>query len=176
ALLEGHAEGVASRRDESFSIELRCFGPGQPETWVSLHCSLFGDTSTTNAGLIFQLHDITSRRRAEGDLHHIAFHDSLTDLANRSCFHERLSGAVQRQRVDPRASFAVMYLDLDRFKIVNDSLGHQAGDQLLKIAAARISAQVRSGDLVARLGGDEFAVLFEGAPGHDDMEKLGARL
>ena len=176
ALLEGHADGVASRRDESFSIELRCFGPGQPETWVSLHCGPFGDASTAHAGLIYQLHDITSRRRAEGDLHHIAYHDSLTDLANRSCFHERLSGAVLRQRADTRAGFAVMYLDLDRFKIVNDSLGHTAGDQLLKIAAARISANVRPGDLVARLGGDEFAVLLEGAQDHADLARLGERL
>ena len=176
ALLERHAAGVSTRKDESFSIELRCFGPGQRETWVSLHCGLFDETKATHAGLIFQLHDITSRRRAEGDLHHIAYHDSLTDLANRNCFHERLAVAVEKHRDDSRAGFAVMYLDLDRFKIVNDSLGHPAGDQLLKVAAARISACVRPGDLVARLGGDEFAILLEGRASDDDLSGLGERL
>ncbi|HSI57701.1 MAG TPA: EAL domain-containing protein [Ideonella sp.] len=184
ALLQRHAAGIAQRQEEAFSIEIRClgFGPGpgpglgESETWVSLHCGLFGDPSTAQAGLIYQLHDITSRRRAEGDLRHIAYHDSLTDLANRNCFHERLHVAVERHRQDPRAGFAVMCLDLDRFKIVNDSLGHPAGDQLLKEAAARISAHVRPGDLVARLGGDEFAVLLEGSAGHGDYLKLGERL
>ncbi len=176
ALLERHSAGISTRKEESFSIELRCTGIGVRETWVSLHCGLFGDAGTANAGLILQLHDITSRRRAEGDLHHIAYHDSLTDLANRNCFHERLNVAVERQRGDPHAGFAVMYLDLDRFKIVNDNLGHPAGDQLLKVAAARISACVRPGDLVARLGGDEFGILFEGTTPHDQLERIGDRL
>jgi diguanylate cyclase (GGDEF)-like protein/PAS domain S-box-containing protein len=176
ALLERHTTGVATRHDESFSIELRCIGAELRETWISLHCGLFGDAGTANAGLIFQLHDITSRRRAEGDLHHIAYHDGLTDLANRNCFHERLDVAVERHRGAADAGFAVMYLDLDRFKIVNDSLGHPAGDQLLKIAADRISACVRPGDLVARLGGDEFGILFEGNVAHDDLRLIGERL
>jgi diguanylate cyclase (GGDEF)-like protein/PAS domain S-box-containing protein len=186
-LLERHALGISTRRQESFSIEMRClvFGKAGGETWVSLHCGLFGDAGNadanaadadTNAGLIYQLHDITSRRRAEGDLRHIAYHDSLTDLANRNCFQQRLNVAVERHRQDPRAGFAVMCLDLDRFKIVNDSLGHPAGDQLLKEAAARISAGVRPGDLVARLGGDEFAILLEGASGRDELVRLGERL
>ena len=173
ALLERHAADVSTRTDESFSIELRCVGRGARETWVSLHCGLFSDAATARAGLIFQLHDITSRRQAEGDLHHIAYHDGLTDLANRNCFLERLSVAVEAHRVDASAGFAVMYLDLDRFKIVNDTLGHPAGDRLLKVAAARITASVRKCDLVARLGGDEFAVLLEGALQRDDLVEMG---
>ena len=176
ALLERHVASVAARRTETFSIELRCLGADRRETWVSLHCALFGDDATVDAGLIFQLHDITSRRRAEGELHHIAYHDSLTDLANRSCFQERLSAAVERGRTDARFSFAVMYLDLDRFKVVNDTLGHPAGDELLKEVARRLNACVRPNDLVARLGGDEFAILLEETREHQDALNLGRRL
>ncbi|MEO5696243.1 MAG: EAL domain-containing protein, partial [Burkholderiaceae bacterium] len=143
ALLEKPVAGVVSRQSESFSIELRVLDIDGDETWVSLHCGLFDDPASAGAGLIFQLHDITSRRRAEGDLQHIAYHDSVTDLANRNCFNERLAAAVEVSRDDSRAGFAVMYLDLDRFKIVNDSLGHPAGDQLLKDVAGRLRRCVR---------------------------------
>ena len=176
SLLDRHVAGVVARRADTFSIELRCLGADRRETWVSLHCALFDDHASADAGLIFQLHDITSRRRAEGELQHIAYHDSLTDLANRNCFQERLSVAVERSRGDRRFGFAVMYLDLDRFKIVNDSLGHPAGDELLKEVARRLSACVRPADLVARLGGDEFAILLEETREHADAMHLGRRL
>jgi diguanylate cyclase (GGDEF)-like protein/PAS domain S-box-containing protein len=175
-LLDRHVSGVVGRRAESFSIEMRCISADQRETWVSLHCALFDDQITSAAGLIFQLHDISSRRRAEGELLHIAYHDSLTDLANRNCFQERLNVAVEHSRSDRRFSFAVMYLDLDRFKVVNDSLGHPAGDELLKEVARRLNACVRPRDLVARLGGDEFAILLEETNRHDDVTALGERL
>jgi len=175
-LLDRHVAGVAARRTETFSIELRCLGADRRETWVSLHCALFGDDTTGDSGLIFQLHDITSRRRAEGELRHIAYHDSLTDLANRSCFQERLTVAVERGQSDPHFSFAVMVLDLDRFKLVNDTLGHPAGDELLKEVARRLNACVRPTDLIARLGGDEFAILLEETREHADALYLGQRL
>ncbi len=177
-LLERHVAAVLARQNDRFSIELRCVGADQGEIWISLHCALFGtgDAAADDAGLIFQLHDISSRRRAEGALHHIAYHDPLTDLANRNCFQERLSVAVERTRLDRRQSFAVMLLDLDRFKIVNDSLGHPAGDALLKEVARRLNACVRPTDLVARLGGDEFAILIEGTQHAGDAVKLGERL
>lgn len=201
SLLERHVDDVLARRQDRFSIELRCVGADMRETWVSLHCALFGDAATeqvppiavpaaaetvaagatverarADSGLIFQLHDITSRRRAEGELRHIAYHDSLTDLANRNCFHERLSVAVERSRSERRNGFAVMMLDLDRFKIVNDSLGHPAGDELLKEVARRLAASVRPRDLVARLGGDEFAILLEDTVQQADAVRLGERL
>ena len=146
---------------EPFSMELRCQGAAGRHLWVSLHCGRFDDPDSAGSGLIYQLHDITSRRQAEGELHHIAYHDSLTDLANRNCFNERLGQAVERTRTDAALRFAVMFLDLDRFKVVNDSLGHIAGNALLREVARRLSDSVRPGDLVARLGGDEFAVLLE---------------
>ncbi len=177
-LLARHVADVQARRTESFSIELRCQGLDRRETWVSLHCTLFDEAAgaADAPGLIYQLHDITSRRRAEGDLRHIAYHDALTDLANRSCFAERLCSAVERSRTDRRSGFAVMVLDLDRFKIVNDSLGHGAGDELLKEVARRLAACVRPRDLVARLGGDEFAILLEDTQGTADALRLGERL
>ncbi len=184
ALLDRHVARVLDRQEETFSIELRCKSLQRGEIWVSLHCALFGangaapggSRSSDHTGLIFQLHDITSRRRAEGELHHIAYHDSLTDLANRNCLHERLSVAVQRSREDSRFHFALMYLDLDRFKIVNDSLGHPAGDELLKEVASRLAACVRPRDLVARLGGDEFCILVEEVSRREDVLALGERL
>jgi diguanylate cyclase (GGDEF)-like protein len=159
-------------------MELRCrvaLGDAADQSddrWVSVHCSRYEDPGGAGRCLIYQLHDITSRRVAESRLQHIAFHDSLTDLANRSCFHERLEGAVEQSRVDPSRRFAVMFLDLDRFKIVNDSLGHIAGNQLLREVARRLRECVRPTDLVARLGGDEFAVLLEGL----HQQEIGNRL
>lgn len=176
ALLDRHVAGVTERREDTFSIELRCLCADKSETWVSLHCARFDEHASSDAGLIFQLHDITSRRRAEGELRHIAYHDTLTDLANRNCFQERLSVAVERSRLDRRFNFAVMYLDLDRFKLVNDGLGHPAGDELLKEAARRLVACVRPKDLVARLGGDEFAILLEEPQHPTDVMALGERL
>jgi len=96
------------------------------------------------------------------ELQHIAFHDSLTGLPNRHRFHELLARAVERVRSDRRLQFGVMFLDFDRFKLINDSLGHCVGDQFLVQLSKRIQEHVRPGDVVARLGGDEFAVLVEG--------------
>ena len=145
----------------SGSIELRCCAGDGGEIWVSLHCSRFADPGAGGDSMVYQLHDISSRRRAEGKLHHIAYHDDLTDLANRNGFNERLQVAVERARVDPEQRFAVFFLDLDRFKVVNDSLGHAAGNEMLMKVARRLVDNVRPSDLVARLGGDEFAVLLD---------------
>ena len=167
---------VTASAGEAFSMELRCRDAAGQEIWVSLHCGRFIDPANDRSGLIYQLHDITSRRLAEGELHHIAYHDSLTDLANRNCFNERLSVTVERSRTDAAQRFAVMFLDLDRFKVVNDSLGHIAGNVLLREVARRLADGVRPGDLVARLGGDEFAVLLEQLHEPDDAVALAQRL
>ena len=134
--------------EPDFTMELRCRGRADEEVWVALHCSRFDDPGNTGSCLIYQLHDITSRHLAESRLQHIAFHDGLTDLANRHCFQERLTVAVERSRLDANVRFAVMFLDLDRFKIVNDSLGHLAGNLLLREVALRLRDCVRPIDLV----------------------------
>jgi diguanylate cyclase (GGDEF)-like protein/PAS domain S-box-containing protein len=107
--------------------------------------------------------DVTARKEAEQRLQHDALHDALTGLPNRVLFLDRLDQAIRRaQRSTPSAAAAVLFLDLDRFKLVNDSLGHQIGDEVLRAAARRLESAVRPPDTVARLGGDEFTVLLDG--------------
>ncbi|MGR6967769.1 putative bifunctional diguanylate cyclase/phosphodiesterase [Geodermatophilus sp. URMC 61] len=109
-------------------------------------------------GVVVHITDITDRKRAEEALTHQAFHDTLTGLANRALFSDRVDQALRR-RARGDASAAVVFIDLDGFKAVNDTLGHQAGDALLREVAERLRSAVRAGDTVARLGGDEFAIL-----------------
>ncbi len=151
------------RRDdfEVFALEMRCrHREGEP-VWVSTHCSFFSEPGASAPCLILQVQDITARRNAEAGLHHIAFHDSLTGLPNRRRFHEYLTEAVARAQANPKDAFAVMFLDFDRFKLINDSLGHSAGDEFLVQVSKRIKESLRPHDIVARLGGDEFAVLAQ---------------
>ena len=108
------------------------------------------------------IRDITKRKSTESRLEHLAFHDPLTDLANRALFRERVENAL-RARAREQAPFAVLFLDLDDFKKVNDSLGHTAGDELLAAVAGRLRSCIHASDTVARLGGDEFAILLENA-------------
>jgi diguanylate cyclase (GGDEF)-like protein/PAS domain S-box-containing protein len=105
--------------------------------------------------------DITDRKRAEERLTFDAFHDGLTQLPNRALFMDRLKRAIDAQARHKETVYAVLFLDLDRFKVVNDSLGHMVGDQLLVAVSERLRATIRASDTVARLGGDEFAVLVE---------------
>jgi diguanylate cyclase (GGDEF)-like protein/PAS domain S-box-containing protein len=106
--------------------------------------------------------DITERKHAEEQLLHDALHDNLTGLANRALLLDRLDRLLQKTRRHPDYRFAVLFIDLDRFKRVNDSLGHGAGDALLAAVADRLGTQIRSEDTLARVGGDEFAVLLTG--------------
>jgi diguanylate cyclase (GGDEF)-like protein len=120
--------------------------------------------------------DITERKRTEQDLRHVALHDALTDLPNRLLFTERVAQALARQRQDPAYRFAVLFLDFDDFKMINDSLGHVAGDRLLVEIAVRLRDQARPGDLISRLGGDEFTVLLEDVAGPADVEHAALRI
>jgi diguanylate cyclase (GGDEF)-like protein len=106
--------------------------------------------------------DVTERKRMQDQLLHDAFHDALTGLANRALFLDRLQHSLDLSGRHPDRACAVLILDLDRFKLVNDSFGHPAGDRLLASVADRLRARMRGGDTVARFGGDEFALLLEG--------------
>ena len=131
----------------------------------TLATNLLDDPSVQ--GIVLNSRDITEHKALEEQLTHQAFHDSLTTLANRALFHDRVEHALAQSRRTEQP-LAVLFLDLDNFKAVNDSLGHIAGDQLLVGIAGRINNCVRTGDTVARLGGDEFAILLENV--HDGME------
>ena len=127
-------------------------------------------------GRVWSFRDVTQRKAAEQQLVHDAFHDALTFLPNRSRFTELLSRSISRARIAEGYSFAMLFLDLDRFKVVNDSLGHTVGDELLVAAARRLERCVRPGDTVARLGGDEFTVLIDNTSATSDATRVAERI
>jgi len=120
--------------------------------------------------------DITARKSAEEQLIHDAFHDALTALPNRALFMDRLDHVIASARRHPSYLYAVLFLDLDRFKVVNDSLGHTVGDSLLVEVGRRLKSCLRPGDTVARLGGDEFAILLESISDASDAEDVTRRI
>lgn len=119
---------------------------------------------------------ITVRERIENALKHETLHDALTGLPNRTQFLNRLESALTKYQNDPKKIFAVLFLDLDRFKVVNDSVGHLVGDQLLIQVAKCISSCIRAPDLIARLGGDEFAILLENIRDQDYVTQIADRI
>ena len=127
------------------------------------------------AGLALNFRDVSERKALEEQLRQLAFHDPLTLLANRSLFRNRVEHALTLAHRS-RQLVAVMFLDLDNFKNVNDSMGHAAGDRLLQAAAQRLVKSTRPSDTVARLGGDEFAILLEGITTVDDVERIAAAI
>jgi len=126
-------------------------------------------------GIVLNSRDISERKAFEEQLSHQAFHDPVTGLANRALFADRVGHAL-RSTVRTGSLIAVMFIDLDDFKTVNDSLGHQAGDTVLSEVAARLESASRPADTVARFGGDEFAVLLDGVSGSDEAAMIGDRL
>ncbi len=160
-LLNDRLMQLNSQQVASFTVELRLRHREGLEVWAAVHGSFFSEIDSTSPCLILQVQDVTGRRQAEAGLHHIAFHDSLTGLPNRRRFHDHLVQALARVGDDPGRHFGLMFLDFDRFKLINDSLGHAVGDEFLVMVARRLQHHLRPQDIVARLGGDEFAILTE---------------
>ena len=167
---------VAAGDSVAMPIEFHCRQLDGTEVWSSISCSLFSKAPGEGPSLILQIQDVTARHRAELELHHRAFHDKLTGLANRERFNDVLTQTIQLDRRAGDDAFAVMFLDFDRFKLINDSKGHSVGDEFLVQASQRLLRCLRKGDLLARLGGDEFAILASGLRSNDDAEDLAERL
>ena len=134
-----------------------------------------GEEAEINCGRVWTFHDISNRKLYEAQLRHQAFHDALTGLPNRILLVERMERARLKLERSRRA-LAVLFLDLDRFKVINDSLGHDKGDELLKQVASRLQNCLRPGDTAARFGGDEFVILLEEVTGSDDAVQVARRI
>ena len=161
---------------QASQMEKRYIHKSGLEVWVHWSVSMVRDHYSKSVHLIFQIQDITDRKVAEQQLHHDAFHDALTGLPNRALFMDHLKLAIARSRRNSSSLFAVLYLDLDRFKIINDSLGHTIGDQLLVGIADRLKKNLRPGDTVARLGGDEFTILIEDITDETESVQVAERI
>ena len=145
---------------QPFELEGQLSQPPQPDRYVQMLGQGELDSQGQVVRLFGTLTDITERKQIEAQLVYEALHDSLTQTPNRAYFMDQLHAAVEQSKADLDAVFGVLFIDLDRFKVINDSLGHLVGDQLLVECARRLQSVVREDDLVARLGGDEFAILL----------------
>ena len=176
AIIRVHFDQLVSGNLNSYQAEQRYNHKQGHDVWVLLGVSVVRDTQGSPLHLIFQIQDITNRKRAEEQLIHDAFHDALTGLPNRALFADHVKMAIQRSKRNNEKLFAILFLDLDRFKVINDSLGHLVGDQLLVGIARRLEGCLRPGDTVARLGGDEFTILLEDLAETEDAIEVAERV
>jgi diguanylate cyclase (GGDEF)-like protein/PAS domain S-box-containing protein len=170
--LAEHLDG----RSPHFECEHRVLTRSGDVLWVLTRGLAVRDPAGAAYRLAGSLTDITARKLAEEQLLHDAFHDALTGLANRALCLDRLEHTLRQYRRDPEKVFGVLFFDLDRFKTINDSLGHSVGDQLLVEVARRLQRFLRPGDTVARLGGDEFAVILTDIDGVADASHVAERI
>ena len=164
------------KTEQPLRLDYRMIAADGSIVWVHDEAYAMRDDTTggrrVSQGLLV---DTTEQKRLEAQLLHDAFHDPLTGLANRALFREHLDRALDRSR-RRRAGVAVLFLDVDDFKVVNDSLGHAAGDRLLVEVGERLGATIRTDDIAARQGGDEFTILVDRVNGEDEVVALAERL
>ncbi|HEV7786560.1 MAG TPA: EAL domain-containing protein [Thermoanaerobaculia bacterium] len=174
-VLENALRRLVQEPGEIVTFEYRLLhGDGGWRSLESTASNLLGQPAV--AGIVLNAHDITDHKKAEAKLLHDALHDELTGLPNRALFMDRLRHSMERSRREPELLTAVLFLDLDRFKIVNDSLGHLVGDELLIQISGSLAGALRPSDTIARVGGDEFAILLEGGRDVSDAVRVAERI
>ncbi|MCW5959401.1 MAG: EAL domain-containing protein [Pyrinomonadaceae bacterium] len=167
---------LVSGKISNCQMEQRYLHKNNKTVWASWSVSRVIDSNTDYPNLIFQIQDITDKKHAQEKLQYEATHDALTGLPNRAFFLQQLENALDSVRSDRRYKVCVLFIDLDRFKVINDSLGHFFGDQLLIEIASRLRDCLRPDDLVARLGGDEFTILVEGSFKPEEVISIAERI
>ncbi len=172
AELSAHLEGLSPQ----FESEHRMLHKDGEYRWVLSRALAVQDERGSAYRMAGSQSDITARKQIEEQLLHDAFHDALTGLPNRALFLDRLGRAIERSRRREDYQFAVLFLDLDRFKVINDSLGHTKGDEVLIAIAHRLEFFLRTADTVARLGGDEFVILLEDLDAPEDALRVAERI
>lgn len=172
AEIAAHLEGLTPH----FQTEHRMMHTDGTYRWILSRGMAVRDADGTAQRMAGSQTDITNRKAAEEQLLHDAFHDPLTGLSNRALFIDRLTRAVWRTKRGGKYSFAVLFFDLDCFKLINDSLGHATGDHLLIAIGRRMEACLRGGDTIARLGGDEFTILLDDIQDAGDAIRLADRI
>ncbi|MCI0528087.1 MAG: EAL domain-containing protein, partial [Nitrospira sp.] len=165
---------VEGKRDH-YQIEKRYYRKEGALVWGHLNVSIVRGAGGEPLFAISMVENITERKRAEETIQHLAYYDVVTNLPNRTLFNDRLSLALTYARHNQR-KLAVMFLDLDRFKTINETLGHAIGDRLLRAVAERLGSCLREGDTIARLGGDEFMLLLPETSYADDEAKIAQKI
>ena len=169
-------KSMLKRRSDFLQMEVRHQRRGGGQVWALWNVARFRDERDDETYLVLQLQDITERKQSEEQLRHDAFHDPLTGLPNRALFADHVKLTIARARRVATRRFAVLFCDLDRFKVIHDSLGHVAGDQLLVEVARRLEGCLRQGDTVARVGGDEFTILLDDLAGDGEAVAVAERI
>jgi len=170
-----HVQRLLDGEIDTYRMEKRYIRKDNVPVWVQLSASIFRDENLTPQYFIAQIEDISERKIRDNEVHQHAYFDTLTKLPNRRMLMEKLSQALSQSEHHQR-KFALFFLDLDHFKQINDTLGHDTGDIILKEAASRLLSCVRSSDTVSRLGGDEFVIILNDVSSAHDAQLLAEKI